>query len=344
LYQLQNAGHTKYITWSLIFTCSKISVEKLTNQAAYMEKELNDLHDSINAHRLEFHALNYFTTQQLLQIRRDLGNLKQGRAKGITPQLYSLLSSFSLDITSDDIKGIVEAICTIFNEQEANYEKQESINEMVEIQLPHVTETSVASEPEITESEYQLATDECMDERNSQNELKMLIENLSEHEEEIFEQLHRDLEFSEIVCYYAVKHAFSSNSDNVLGEAMRWCHKNYNQYENDDVPTISIAANENITNNIEEPTYKDPQLEMDETPPKEVIDIKHHVVQKLIQSNFTPELSIKGANMFNGNFEQAFKWCLKSENKDNELQQSSFVSFSSAIPMPQIDMTVDPVR
>ena len=327
-----------------------MTVEKLTDQAAGMEKELKDLLDSINEQRLQFHALNYFTTQQLLQIRRELGNLKQDSTREVTPSLYSLLSSFSLYITSDEIKGAIEAVCSILNEQEAIYEKQESKNEAFEVQIPLATEASITTETCVTAQpelpQYNSVNDEHVGQENS---LKELIENLSKDEEEIFEQLHDALEFSDIVCYKAVKHVFSSNSDDKLNEAIEWCFENSSQYENDAIATPSVSSDDknvniNISNNTQEPSYRDAPSEMNKSPPKENIDIKHLVVQKLIKSNFTPELAIKGARMFNGNFEQAFEWCLMSENKNIEPQQSSFVSFSSVLPVPQFEIAMDTVR
>ena len=328
-----------------------MTVEKLNDQVASMENELTSLFDSINGQRVHFHALNYFTMQQLLQIRRELGNLKQDSTKEVTPQLHSLLSSFSLYITSNDIKNAVETVCSLLNEQEAIYEKQESRNEAIEVQLPLVAdhEAVTAAEAHVkTQPEQIQCNDEHVGEADSQNELQMLIQNLSEDEEEIFEQLH-DLEYIDIVCYKAVKHAFSSNNDNKLSEAMKWCFKNSSQYENDDVATPSVSTAQSINVNIDntqEPSLRDAQFEIVKTPPKENIDIKHLVVQKLIQSNFTPDLAIKGARMFNGNFEQAFEWCLKSENKNIEPQQSSLASFSSVLPVPQIELVVvqDTVR
>ena len=331
-----------------------MTVEKLTSQAADMEDELTDLLDSINEQRLQFHALNYFTTQQLLQIRRELGNLKQDSTREVTPQLYSLVSSFSLYITSDDIKDAIEVVCSLLNEQEAIYKKQESSNKAFEVQLPLATEASITTEAWVTtqpeQNEYNSVNDEHVSEGDSQNKLKLLIENLSKDEEEIFEQLHDDFLFSDVVCYKAVKHAFSSNSDDKLNEAMKWCFKNSSQYKNDDIATHSLSTvqdvnvNVNVTNNTQEPSHQYAQFEINKTPPKENIDVKHLVVQKLIQSNFTPELAIEGARMFNGNYEQAFEWCLKSENKNIEPQQSSFVSFSSILPVPHIELAVDTVR
>ena len=331
-----------------------MTVEELTNQAANMENELKDLLDSIKEQRLKFHALNYFTTQQLLQIRRELGYLKQDSAREVTPQLYLLLSSFSLCITSDEIKGAIEAVCIMFKEQELMYKKQESSNEAFEVPLPLATEAEanitteawVATQPE--QNEYNSVNDEHVGEGDSQNDLKCLIENLSKDEEEIFEQLHDDLEYSDLVCYKAVKHVFSSSSDDKLNEAMKWCFENSSQYENDDIDdniiTGSISTNQDDISDIKKLSNQDAEFEANKTPPKENIDIKHPVVQKLIQSDFTPELAIKGARMFNGNFEQALEWCIKSEEKNIEPQQSSFVSFSSVLPMPYIELAEDTVR
>ena len=141
-----------------------MTVEKLTNQAASMERELTDLLVTINDHRLQFHALNYFTTQQLLQIRRELGNLKQDGTREVTPQLHSLLSSFSLYITSDDIMNAVETVCLLLNEQEAIYEKQESRNEAFEVQLPLATEAVIATEAHVTTQPEQTQYNEVNDE------------------------------------------------------------------------------------------------------------------------------------------------------------------------------------
>ena len=141
---------------------------------------------------------------------------------------------------------------------------------------------------------------------------------------------------------------FSSDYDNKLIEALKWCYENSSQYENDDFTAVSVSSNfsvnKNITDTNVEPSYKDTQLQANKCPAKENIDVKHVVVQQLIESNFTPGLAIKGARMFNGNFEQAFEWCLKSENKDTEPQESSFLNYSSVIPVSQSDVAVDTVR
>ena len=307
----------------------------LREQAINMENELKDLLDSIKEHRLKFHALNYFTTQQLLQIRRHLGDLKQDSKAEVTAQLHSLLSTFSLHITSDNIKNAVnkkEAICTT----------QESINETTcKAQLPSTVEASAATE--LGPNEQETMTSECMGDGNSQHKLKLQIENLSKEEEEIFEQL-LDLEYSNMVCYNAVKQVFSSNSVDKLTEAITWCFKNASQY--DDISTDSISTDHGVKTNItvisEGSFQKEIQLKMEETPLEEDININHVVVQKLIESKIATELAIEGAKIFNGDFKQAYEWCLKSKEKNTEPQQQS--SLVNVLPLAQLNVAEDLVR
>ena len=295
-----------------------------------MENELKDLLDSIKEQRLKFHALNYFTTQQLLKIRHQLGNLKQDSIAKVTPQLHSLLSTFTLHITSNDIKNVVEMVCL-----KAIDENQDSINEGVEVQFPLTAGANIATELE--QNKYETVSNEGIDAECSQHEPKLLIENLSKDEEELFEQL-LDLEYSDIVCYNAVKQAFSSDSGDKLTDAMTWCFKNASQYNDNSTDHDGDKSGTFIDKG---PSHKDTQSEVDNVAPKEDIDINHVVVQKLIQSSVTPELAIKGAEMFDGDFKQAFEWCSKSEKKNTEpLQQLPHVS---VIPVAQLDVAEDPV-
>ena len=296
-----------------------------------MEIELKDLLDSIKEQRLKFHALNYFTTQQLLKIRHQLGNLKQDSTAKVTPQLHSLLSTFTLHITSNDIKNVVEMVCL-----KATDEKQDSINKAVEGQFLLTAGANIAIE--LDQNEHETVCNEGMDAECSQHKLKVLIENLSKEEEELFEQL-LDLEYSDIVCYNAVKQAFSSNSGDKLTDAMTWCFENAGQYN---ANFTNHGSHKSVTFINKGPSHKDTQLEVDNVPPKEDININHVVVQKLIQLNITPELAIKGAGMFDGDFKQAFEWCSKSEKKNTELLQQ--LPHVSVIPVAQLDVAENPVR
>ena len=351
LQQLQLAGHTKYISWSLTFPCSTVSIDTLTNQAismekeqsdtlslidqaTSMEKELSDTLSLIDKQRHKFHALNYFTTQQLLQIRRELGSLKQKKAAEVTPQLLSLLTSFFLQITADDIKDI---ICTLFSEQEAIIRREE--NGAGEEQSLTISEDKIVeSTYDETQKEDQLVGDEHVEKEHKN--LSELIQDLTNDEEEIFVQLH-DLGYSKAVCYNAVQHAFSfmesKNHDDILDAAMDWCFDNANQYN----------KNDEVNNNEETmPDQHGPSEAEEITMAEESINISHPVVQELLELGFTPELSLKGAKLCNGDFEQASEWCLNAETKNREIEQPLFASFVSNVNVPLLssEEPVDPIR
>ena len=342
LHDLQNAGHTNYISWSLTFACSTVSEVGLADQATSMEKELSSLLDSVNQHRREFHALNYFTTQQLLQIRRELGNLKRLKPNTITVELYSLLMSFSLTISSDEVNNIVEEVIAIFSEQEAlgnsNIEEQASIE---------ASSSIPGTEDQLVETvEYSMAENELEDNvKLVKEELEELIQNLSEDEEALYEELRTDAKYSKIVCYKAVKHAFSlcADDDDKLVVAMDWCFDNANQYNDMDNDEANVGydsvetINKNIVNvaNNDDSEVLAQQMTKSEKPvQKENIDINHPVVQKLIvELGFSPNLAIKGTTLYNGDFDLASDWCLNAETEDDDGVQPLFGSGSHPIPL-----------
>ena len=335
LQQLQHAGHTKYISWSLTFTCSTVSTDKLTTQATSMEKELNATLGVIDEHRHYFHALNYFTTEQLLQIRRELGNLKRNKATEITAQLLSLLTSFSLQIAASDIKDIMDEICTLFSEQEAITIREEE-NGVDEEQLLTISEDKTVEDT--YDETHQLVGDKHVE--KERKDLSELIQDLTDDEEEIFVQL-LDLKYSKVVCYDAVLHAFSStestNHDDILDAAMEWCFDNVNKYD----------KNDEIINNEETiPDLHGPSEAEKTTMAEESISISHPVVQELLTLGFTPELSLKGAKLCNGDFDKASEWCLNAETENSEIEQPLFASFESNVNISLLssEEAVDPIR
>ena len=311
-----------------------------------MEKELSGTLDLINEQRHHFHALNYFTTQQLLQIRHELGSIKQNKAADVTPQLLSLLTSFSLQISPSDIKDIVEEICTLFSEQEAIGRKEE--NEVSEVLSPTVSEDKVVAE-DTHDKDHQLVDDEHVE--KDHKSLDELIPNLAEDEEELFVQL-QDMGYSKIVCYKAVQHAFSSTdnttNDDILDAAMNWCFDNYHQFDqNDDTVTILDDSNHlNTASGNEEMICDEGRpLDAEETIiiPEETIRISHPIVQELLKLGFTPELSLKGAKLCNGNLEQAAEWCLNAETGSSETEQLLFASFDNNVSLLSSEEAVEPI-
>ena len=316
----------------MTFTCSKISIEALINQAGSMEAEVNSTLGLINEQRHKFHALNYFTMQQLLQIRCELGILKQNKSAEVTPQLLSLLACFSLQITAYDIKNIIEEVYTSFSEHSICMKEE---NEVVKVQSPTISEDKIVEGTcDATQKESQLADGELVE--KGHKDLGKLIQELNNDEEEIFVQL-LDLRYSKVVCYNAVKHAFLSaenaSIDDILNIAMDWCFDNANQYKNDNI------------NNEETMPDQDGPVEAKKTAmTEENITISHNAVQKLLELGFSPELSLKGAKLCNGDFDQASEWCLNAEISNNEMERPLFASLEDNTSIFSSEEIVEAVR
>ena len=141
LIDLQKFGNVKYIGWILQVPCSADSkfqnevVRQLQVQAREMETELFNWKEKVKQTRDRFYELNYYTTFQLLTLRRELGALKNSQETSvISPNVLALLQSISLDITSDVVCDAVKQIMT-----------QEIEQSSVDTQEPMDTTSSHAS-------------------------------------------------------------------------------------------------------------------------------------------------------------------------------------------------------
>ena len=314
-----------------------------------MEGELKELLDLVNNQRRKFHALNYFTTQQLLQIRREFGNLQQFKPTTITAELASLLMSFSLAITSDDVNNIVEeVIMTIEKEAISRLEEQANANTETILSVPVAEDKEAVEAVESLPSENDIEDDTKPVDKgmHSKEELEELILNLSSDEEEVFGEL-RGLQYSKIVCYKAVKHASSlcTNGDEMQDVAMEWCIENPDLYNDMDEANIGYDSSISVDNkgvvnelNNAESLHQE-NIPSEKPVQKEYIDIKHPVVQKLLDLGFSPNLSIKGATLCNADFDLASEWCLNAETEDDDEQQPLFGTATSAVPLLQYEET-----
>ena len=141
LIDLQKFGNVKYTGWILQVPCSADSefqnevVHQLQIQAREMETELSDWKDMVKQTRHNFYELNYYTTFQLLTLRRELGAFKNSKETSvISPNVLALLQSISLDVSSDVVCDAVKQIMT-----------QEIEQSSVDTQEPMDTTSSHAS-------------------------------------------------------------------------------------------------------------------------------------------------------------------------------------------------------
>ena len=117
LMALQQHGSGDYIGWEMRFPCCLPNVvDRLQQVACKLEGNLEQWKCEIQEQRDQFYELNYYTTQQLLLLREELGRLKESRQNAVNPKAMTLLQSISRDVPSDVMKGYVQHV--VHEEQE----------------------------------------------------------------------------------------------------------------------------------------------------------------------------------------------------------------------------------
>ena len=116
LISLQQVGNVKYTGWKLHVPCGLAHVvPMLQDQAKEMEHELKTWEEEVTQKRGEFYELNYYTTLQLLSLRKELGVIKSKTHCGpadVTPTVLALLESISTRVSAPRVFATVQKVIT----------------------------------------------------------------------------------------------------------------------------------------------------------------------------------------------------------------------------------------
>ena len=75
--------------------------------AKKMEAALEGWENEVKESRRQFYALNYYTTRQLLKIRKELGLLRRSPHRQISPEVLAMLQSISPAVTSENVHSVL---------------------------------------------------------------------------------------------------------------------------------------------------------------------------------------------------------------------------------------------
>ena len=130
LLALQKAGNVTYSGWKVSFDCATYvitgfgekqevqlqeesadqRVKELQAYAKKMEEDLNMWENEVKESRHHHYELNYYTTLQLLRLRKELGLVRQNPTKLVDPQILALLESISPKVTSDSVQNVISSL------------------------------------------------------------------------------------------------------------------------------------------------------------------------------------------------------------------------------------------
>lgn len=126
--ELRQAGNVEHFGSVLTFSCAQYYgaekspvfnkevgdeiVKFLRGHAKQMEASLRDWETKIQIARSKYYQLNYYTTLQLLTLRREFGQYKGTHLSGVSPNILPLLQSVSLNIKDSAVNDAVLAATT----------------------------------------------------------------------------------------------------------------------------------------------------------------------------------------------------------------------------------------
>ena len=238
---LQSVGNVKYSDWALTVPCallqqgaeghSKLAlvpendlVPWLQKTAREMEQELKIwLTDIANA-RKKFYELNYYTTLQLVTLRRELGTVKSTPHAAVTnPDVLTLLHSVSSHVTFDLVKEVLIP--------------KQPLEEAADTELPantdahRVTVPDECIQPTVSETPVHSADTSMME--VSVKETSLSEDDLNIGQQEILANVMRSLKYgsSKVVLM-----AFKECGDDADRYAIEdWCVENADNYDFDEV-------------------------------------------------------------------------------------------------------------
>ena len=93
LIKLQEAGYVDYTHFRLECGCSQYKKAEYDKMILEMEEALANWQRSVQSHRKKYSHLNYYTSQQLLDLRQEFGKLKRNLDSTASTKLKQLLLS-----------------------------------------------------------------------------------------------------------------------------------------------------------------------------------------------------------------------------------------------------------
>lgn len=322
LMALQQHGNSEFIGWELQFSCAIPDIVKeLKDIGSKMEKDLKDWKQEIQKQRDHFYELNYFTTQQLLILREELGRLKNGSLVQIKPEAITLLQSISREVSQQVVRKQVATVKKM-SEEQWRAEIEPAYDQVMQQQTK---EQGVEGTSSFLKSILKTDTKKCAAPPSQLKEAE-----LSVNQKAILANLMEHYEYSKRLIMLAFTHCAKPQDED---EVANWCFDHMDMFQSDEPESEEEGEEEGdvmlesdiLRGKIETDERHEPSLSLTtrllvrENVP---VDIHHPVVQELMYLGFSPEQSLQAAKRYPDNADAAYTF-LEQSGKQGELFKES---------------------
>jgi hypothetical protein len=231
---------------------AKQLVNSLKNIAKQMECGLEDWKRKVEGSRKDHYELNYYTTLQLLGLRKELALVRSKAGKQCSPEVLALLQSISPDLTFEDVQDAISLQESSSEELRSNHSAEEEYNDGEEELNQFSISTSLAMDQSVQNSQDSPGSAGIPPSSESHNSTPSEVD--EEHnmlagpavlKEEDLEAQQRDI-YTDLVgyqCYskeLVLKALEISSSEANLYDIQHWCDENQkNFYSTSSEPSSS---------------------------------------------------------------------------------------------------------
>ena len=355
LMALQQHGSRDYIGWEMRFQCRLPNVvDQLQQVVSKLENDLEQWKCEIQEQRDQFYELNYYTTQQLLLLREELGRLKEPGVTQVKPQAMALLQSISRDVPSDVMKGYVQLVINKEQEQRTplasvlkgtkdDYDlKEESEEQAISIHQPSdqpVQSKSQTVDPMSSSSSSAVVADLLKSEASKTSApLAQKQENdLSNEQRAIFVNVMNNFGFHQQLVLLAMERCANPTMD--LKTVVAWCTDNEDEYtysededdEEDEERLLEkkeLLEQEISSSDREDSTVGDTRSSMNVGPgPGELgtvilrkhvtVDEHHPVVKEMVKLGYPLEQCLLAAQRHPDDCHAAHRYLMENEEQSD---------------------------
>ena len=308
LLALQNAGHARYTVWQYTFYCDCDVESALRKQAKTMESELQRWTDEIVYLRKRYHALNYFTTQQLHVIRQKLGQLDCNTISHLPPEVLSMLMSISCQINEEVV------LSTLKDRKGEDFDDSLSNHKLVGNKESLVTSNGNANIADQVNPDNEVSIENAIEKK-----LKILCDQLSEVERETFDELKEAYQDLEAIVYLGIKYSTDKSDENLTEKALEWCVENESRYVDMEKQTLleelnscSVLKSEDsasMNSSVQDSSLLNGSAVQNDNS----ADIAE-TEQKVIEFGFESGLAREAAMLHPNDVEKAVEYCLNVDN------------------------------
>ena len=227
---------------------AKQLVDSLKNIAKQMECGLEDWRNKVEGSRKDHYELNYYTTLQLLGLRKELALVRSKAGKQCSPDILALLQSISPNLTFEDVHDAIMSLQESSSEElRSKHSVQEELSDGAEESDQFSIPTSIAMDQSLQDSPAAIPpSSESHNSTPSEVADEHMLAGPAILQEEDLEAQQRDI-FTDLVgyqCYskeLVLKALEISSSEANIYDIQQWCDENQKKFHSTSSKLLSLA-------------------------------------------------------------------------------------------------------